>query len=498
MSRFNKNRYAGTVSTSKGQSWTKNNDSLSFTVNGEQRVFNGKPNFERKKIVGLGSSVLFGSGATNNNGWFNQLATALTAKGYNVVNRGIGGNVTQDAINRFYTDVVPEAPDYVIIGLSLNNEGIAGTSGSTETTIYDRFKQNLIRLIKMCHQHDIIPIIASVYPNNGYTAENYRFLKMMHKEFDAMGVYYFNLLGSGDDLSGKWISGFSADGTHPNDAGHTDMFKAIPTTLFDNLISWDDKLKTTFSGATSFGNEQTILRPIEANFADTLSGSYTVSFWLRSIGATTYNMSFCGFGSVTARIRNPNTAPATGTLVYSPTSGPDIDLGIDPIISKKWHHIAISYNNLAGVTRVYADGVYINQATETINFNDFCLGGRYDSASVNAPYMAYKDVAIYRTRLNDEQIADLYHGEIRKGSLEIFAPLCDEDFSQNNRLLNLAPTSSYLKVNTTALTALKDSVTVTDVIANQVQLVGGGILYVNASGSLIYRKPNGTETTVVA
>jgi hypothetical protein len=60
-----------------------------------------------------------------------------------VINRGIGGNTTQDLLDRFDEDVTPNAPDYVWI-ISGTNDYWQGVSTST-------FKTNLKMLIKKLH-----------------------------------------------------------------------------------------------------------------------------------------------------------------------------------------------------------------------------------------------------------------------------------------------------------------------------------------------------------
>src|SRR5690606_21733337 len=106
-------------------------------------------------------------------------------------------------------------------------------------------KRNMLRLIRMCRQHQIIPIVGSNYPNNNYTSVHYRYIKQIMKEFDALGVAQFNFLGAADDLTGNWLPGSYTDAAHPNEVGHEAMFRAIPPSIFDNLVDWNDTLKTT-------------------------------------------------------------------------------------------------------------------------------------------------------------------------------------------------------------------------------------------------------------
>lgn len=61
-----------------------------------------------------------------------------TAMGHTVLNRSIGGNTTADLMGRFQIDLVPTKPRYVLIGLSLANEGLTDQSNAAACqTVYD-------------------------------------------------------------------------------------------------------------------------------------------------------------------------------------------------------------------------------------------------------------------------------------------------------------------------------------------------------------------------
>ena len=94
------------------------------------------------KSLNLGSTtqgihLLFGDSWFEDGNIHNRLIEKLPEA--TIINRGIGGNTTQDLVNRFDTDVTPYAPDYVWI-LSGTNDYWGGIS----TTQY---KENLNTLI---------------------------------------------------------------------------------------------------------------------------------------------------------------------------------------------------------------------------------------------------------------------------------------------------------------------------------------------------------------
>jgi hypothetical protein len=50
-------------------------------------------------------------------------------------------------IDRWYTDVVPERPDIVLVALSLGNENIIGSS--EKEIVYNTYRKNMLRIIRM-------------------------------------------------------------------------------------------------------------------------------------------------------------------------------------------------------------------------------------------------------------------------------------------------------------------------------------------------------------
>ena len=74
---------------------------------------------ENKKIVILGSSVSTGWVTSYEeqydfkNGYAYRLERYLKDKGYDVINKGIPGDNTKDALERFDEDVLSEKPEYL-------------------------------------------------------------------------------------------------------------------------------------------------------------------------------------------------------------------------------------------------------------------------------------------------------------------------------------------------------------------------------------------------
>jgi lysophospholipase L1-like esterase len=455
-------QYKLTQPTTTGQTWSTTYNPVLSVANGFTDYVRNKPASFRKKLMVIGSSVAFGQGATANNGWANKLGVDLVARGWVFKNHAIPGNSTTAVINRFYTDVVPENPDVLIIALSLQNEGIMV---SDKETVYNSFKSGLKKLALMCKQQGIIPVIASTYPSNDYTSVEYKYIQQINKELDSWGVIGINMLGALDNLAGNFVAGSFADGLHPNDVGHQEMYKSVPISLFDGLMSWDEKRLVPEKGAITIGVDNTTDRPIETIF-DTNLSNYTVSFWLKVNDLTSTGNVLAGFGTGIARFSNSS---GIG-LRYINSSGTSVDFGVFPEVTKLWYHVAVTYNSITLKSRAYFNGNFIGELSDNVSLSKFVLGGRADSgqASLNVKNTDFKDLAIYRTRLTDLQIKELYSGNILKSGLEIFSSLGDKDINVGYRLLNFAPTSSYLKVNSSAFSSNNKGVINSDVVSSKV------------------------------
>jgi lysophospholipase L1-like esterase len=456
--------YKLTQPTTTGQSWSTTYYPLLSKYNGLLDYVKNRPATFRKKLMVIGSSVAYGVGATGNNGWANRLSADLIARGWTYKNHAIGGNTTTDVINRFYLDVVPENPDVLIIGLSLGNEGIMGAG---KEAVYDSFKTSLQKLVLMCRQQGIIPVIANCYPRNEYTSVEYKYVQAMNKELDSWGVIVINLLGAVDDLTGKFVAGsVDIDGLHPNDVGHQEMYKTVPPSMFDCLVNWDEKRIQPEKGAVQIATDGTTEKPLEAIFNGGNLSAFTVAFWFKNNDINASGKVVAGLGSGTSRLTNS----AGIGLRYITTTSTSVNFGVFPEVTKNWYHVALTYNAVTQKLRAYLNGTFVGEVTDAITLSRLAIGGRSDTgqASFNSTNTNFKDVAIYRSRMTDIQIKELYSGNIIKSSLEIFSPLSDKDVTAVRRALNFAPTLSYLKFNSGAFSSLDKGVINTDINANKI------------------------------
>ena len=101
--------------------------------------------------------------------------------GRSVFNNGHDGDTTVDLLSRYY-QLLSANPGYVFLGLSLANEGI---QGSDPDAVFAQYDTNMRRLISMARADGIKPVVGLCYPNSGYDADQYEYIKRMNLLVDA-------------------------------------------------------------------------------------------------------------------------------------------------------------------------------------------------------------------------------------------------------------------------------------------------------------------------
>jgi hypothetical protein len=102
----------------------------------------------------------------------------------------------------------------------------------------------------------------------------------------------------------------------------------------------------------------------------------------------------------------------------------------------QWHHIVLSHFTARGETMFFVDGRLAGRVAERLEPKNFVVGNRGD----------YKDLFLYRSALNADEVAALHQGKMLKGSLEIYSPLTDVDFKADGTVENRAQSLTALKV----------------------------------------------------
>ena len=385
------------------------------------------------KITIMGSSVAFGSGATSNQGYnflyaqlLNQRSKENKGLNWNIINKSIGGNTTQNLLDRWDRDLVSQKGKYVIYGLSLGNEGIHGAA--YQQKIFDQWKKNMLLMIDMAREKGMIPVIINNYTRADYNASDYAFIKKMDLFIHEWDVPSINVLGAIDDGAGHWAGGYQNDNAHPNDAGHKEFFYAMVPSLFDALnIRKPIPKRITGNYIVFRNNEKLSFTP------ENIVHPFTLSFDIKttSTGAIASFLQSDKKGLISIDAK-------TGVVIYHSPNGISIN-GSTAINDGKWHKITLTHFFARGETRLYSDEIAVGSTFERLMPIKFFIND-----SNNPKNISYRDLFFYRSGMNTEEIEALNQGKMLKSSLEIYAPLNGKAKSQYEQLFNYAQSTNKI------------------------------------------------------
>lgn len=421
--------------TTTGRWWSETITHLVDSVG--HNVISKKGN-TKQKIVFLGSSTVEGTGTTDrpNTGFVSLLKNRLEPLGFEVINRGVGGDNTQDAINRFLKDIVPLQADFVVVGLTIGNEGINDTTNYKE--VIQQFKKGIYRLVGLIKKYGSTPIIINQAPTNRYNETIYNMMKQFNDELENSSIMTIDIMGAVDTLTGTPFPSIMTDSLHYNDRGHQEFLNSFPPTMFDMLKDRDNKPFQTSNNHILLGSP-TSDTPIEFNPTYSLT-TFTTFMRFRLTDSPTLS-SLISFNS-TNRIALSNVGRV---MIYIPSNDPnETEHFID---DNEWHTMAVTYSSISGALRVYLDKQLIHSSTTfDLVLSQMAIAGRPGS-SLPMPNLAIKDVAIYRSRFRQAQVDSLHEGIFHQGSLELYSPLNDKVTTRGVPLINLAPTNENLFIN---------------------------------------------------
>jgi uncharacterized protein YjdB len=384
------------------------------------------------KISYMGSSVAYGSGATSNQGYAylytqilkNRYANSIGLN-WSTANISIGGNSTVDLLGRWTKDLIPQCGQYVIYGLSLGNEGLHEFGQPR----FDQFNNNMQLLISQAREAGMIPLVINCYTRGDFNATDYNFVKQMNEIIHTWDVPSINSLGAIDDGFGRWATGYWADPSHPNSAGHTEISYAFVPSLFDALAEHKPQpLKienTSVVMGKSITDKQLVITP------ENILHSFTFVFDIKTAGT----------GSVALMQDNTNYGfikIETGGNVkyYSVNSGQIV--GSEVVNDNLVHTVALTHYYALGKTLLYVDGKLQGATDEKLELKKYYLH------AIDAPDLIdYSNVFLYRAGMNINEIQSIENGEMLKSSLEIYAPL---DGNTADSLKNYAQSTNSISI----------------------------------------------------
>ncbi|MEO5913378.1 MAG: GDSL-type esterase/lipase family protein [Luteolibacter sp.] len=417
-----------------------------------------------QEIVVCGSSVAAGTGASpQSDGWAYRLGNLLENQSpiapgskvaWQVDQASVGGNNTTAVLNRFQADVADARTDanMVIIGLSLANEGLVGAANPQ--AIFDSFKNGMTQIVAKCRAEGFYPIITLCYPQNGYNANEYTYLKRMNLLLNTWDVPCINLLGAIDDGTGHWAPGYYFDDGHPNSAGHDELFSSIVPSMFDAIVAG----KTTqpqmqgTNGYLRLQRDAAVTSPLLFTPSHPVK-SFTLNMRVRSTDTGTVAAIGTGANRATLEIRD-------NSFVYVGPGGAEVTASLDAN-DGHWHDVALAHRHATGKSLLYVDGQLKGSVNDSYTPDFFSVGGAAGaSGRALAPLSAdFQDVCIYRAAWTEDEALAQDKGALQQASLEICAPLADLAPVQGAPVANCAQSLSALTLQTANVTPMPASTT---------------------------------------
>lgn len=361
------------------------------------------------RISVFGSSVSNGQGARLMHGYAWQYdsllqrrhATGQSRVPFRLSSIAINGNSTRHLLARYH-DLGHDFGRYVILGLSMGNEGIHEATPEAKDSVMEQWDRGMRQLIAQARRDGKVPVVMNNYTRADFTPLDYHYIKLMNLRLHEWDVPSVNLLGAIDDMHGHWATGYVADLWHPSTEGHAEMMAAIDPTLFDALAAGKPLPTRDRSHTLGLGPDQQLTARVEGVRAFTLSLSYdrlAPGSTITVAGDTTLcRLTRQGDRSLTISIAGDAAGPHTVSLPHAADDGT--------------HVLTLTHYHAQRCLLVYCDETLLYTAQARMEPTRLALGG---AATLS-------EVAFWRAALSPEEIAAWGRGGMLRSSLEIYAP----------------------------------------------------------------------------
>ena len=382
------------------------------------------------RISVFGSSVAHGVGATDRHGYawhYGQLlqeryAAKQSLWPFTLSDISVGGDTTGKLLAR-YNDLIFDLGRYVIIALSLGNEGIHHSS--RQQAIVRQWHDNMQKLVQMARADGKIPVVTNNYGRADFNAKDYACVRQLNLQIHEWDVPSINLLGAVDDGQGHWPKGYEADMGHPNTQGHREMMFTLPPSLFDALASGKPLPQRDMSHELMLNRGNTLAFTPEGTIHP-----FAVSLTLRGSDR----------GRVLTLISNGRKAwigiNRDHKAYYRSSMGDSLVSSI-PLEEHARHTITLSHRYASSHTLFFVDTECM-ETDERLRLSRITVG---DAASRNVR-RRLSELFFWRSALNADEANALARGRMLRSSLEIYTPL---DEAKRDSLPNLAQTLNTLR-----------------------------------------------------
>lgn len=412
-----------------GENIRINGGTYTMTLDMNNYVWDVSAPIDEYKISAFGSSVCNGQGADGNKGYaylYGQQCETRNKRNqseypFHVSGVSIGGNTTNDLLNR-YDEMIHDFGKYVIIGLSMGNEGIHGASNPD--AIYNQFRDNMLLLIDKMKQDGKTVVVMNNYTRGDYNSTDYNYIKNMNRLIHQWDVASVNTLGAIDNGEGKWADGYMADNAHPTTSGHSQFFRAIPPSLFDALEKGKPQPVRDSSQSTTLENGSVITFKGETNV-----NPYTVT--VRVKGSEAGQVIAFTSGSS----KKGTVSILDGGYVEYVATNKETVTSSQPLIKNDdtWYDITLTGYYAQKRTLVYVNHTLVGEVNEGVTPGEFTIGD-----PEKALHRQFSELTFWRSAMNALEINDHCTGKMMKSSLDIYSPLSDA--IKTDGVVNLAQT----------------------------------------------------------
>ena len=420
------------------------------------------------RIAVFGSSVANGRGDEfARDGYTGLLRVLMAQRGWEVLNQSRGGDNTKTLMTRFAPEGAPDPktrylmtanPSYVVIGLSFGNENLYESKTKAEKdAVYDGYLKGIRAVVDRARQNGVIPVVMLCYTRDLYTSEDYEYVRRANVEQAQWDVPTVNVLGAIDDGKGHWALGW--DDKHPQASGHHEFLYSFVPSLFEAL----EKGKPSPVKATAGGFARIASGVAPLTFApqETMH-PFALSIMVRTqsdgtlaaIGGSTLTprtelhtnegMPFTATTLVADKSFAASLVVESGRIGYKSAAKTMVDSGVRA--DAQWHHVVLSHFTARGETLLFVDGKLAGKVNERLESKKFVVGSRGD----------FKDLYLYRSALNPDEVSAMSQGKFLKGSLEVYSPLTDAEFKADGTVENRAQSLTAFKVGSDRIVHAED------------------------------------------
>jgi hypothetical protein len=432
------------------------------------------------RIAVFGSSVANGRGDEfARDGYTGLLRAMMAQRGWEVLNQSRGGDNTKTLMTRFAPEGAPDPkvrylmtvnPSYVVIGLSFGNENLYESKTKAEKdAVYDGYLKGIKAVVDRARQNNVIPVVMLGYTRDLYTPQDYEYLRRANIEQATWDVPTVNVLGAIDDGNGHWALGW--DDKHPQASGHREFLYSFVPSLFEALEKGKpNPVKASGGGFArvsagaaplTFAPQETMhpfalslmVRAQESGTLATISGATLLT---RTETRPNEGQPFTATTLYTDKPFAASMAVQNGKFAYRSAAGTVVDSGVRA--DAQWHQIVLSHFTARAETLLFVDGKLTGKVTERLEPTRFVVGGPGASGAAAGPKQAdYKDLFLYRSALNADEVAALNQGRMLKASLEIYSPLNDAEFKADSIAENRAQSLTALKIGADRIAHVEES-----------------------------------------